>query len=455
MSGSRVHASAPVADVRTAAFADLHTGVLAGVLTGVLVGVLTGAAAPPAYAEDLRDHPCQLVTLDDATDNVVTEQVSRPLEVMGVDRAQALFERSGRVAGEGVVVAVIDSGVSPIAGINVVERIHIAGATPPEHYHGTAVAGLIAGQARPDSPDPLPVGVAPGAGILDVQVYDDPAADEDSDGVPIRAENVAAGLQAVIDALPRHNVKVVNISLAVPDSREVRQRVKTLWRRGVVVVAATGNRPREGDVSNPLTAEFHPHQPGENAAHAVHPASYPSVLGVNASMTGVDPGVSPTTYVLENSRSDIAAPTAGAVSYSVTGGTCLLVEPATSWAAAQVSGVLAMLQSAYDETPAKAVRRLLTTANGRADIPNKLLGAGEVEAYAALTQPLTMDDQGNFDPTAARGEQQRVPAPEPQPDLLASIRRDAVWWGLVGGGVLILALVLRPVLARRRSEGAS
>ena len=36
-------------------------------------------------------------------------------------------------------------------------------------YHGTAVAGLIAGKPRGD----LLTGVAPGAQIVDVRVYDD------------------------------------------------------------------------------------------------------------------------------------------------------------------------------------------------------------------------------------------------------------------------------------------
>ena len=36
-----------------------------------------------------------------------------------------------------------------------------------------------------------------------------------------------------------------------------------------------------------------------------------------------------------------------------------------------------------------------------------------------------------------------------QPDVLAATRRHAVWWGLLGGGALLVAVVLRPVLSRR------
>jgi membrane-anchored mycosin MYCP len=200
-----------------------------------------------------------------------------------------------------------------------------------------------------------------------------------------------------------------------------------------------------------LGPEFDAFQPGEDAAKVVHPASYPHVVAVSSSMTGMPPGTDATDWVLENSHTMVAAPTAGAVSYSVTGGPCLLSTPATSWAAAEISGVLAMLQSVYDESPARARSRLLATASGRPDIPNSLVGAGEVSAYAALTRPLSMDERGHIDPSAAQDEPQRVAAPHEEPDVLAATRRNAVWWGLLCGGVLLLALVLRPVLARRRS----
>jgi membrane-anchored mycosin MYCP len=181
----------------------------------------------------------------------------------------------------------------------------------------------------------------------------------------------------------------------------------------------------------------------------VHPAAYDPVLGVNASMAGAG-GADPHEFVLENSATDLAAPTAGAVSYTVNGGTCLLGTPATSWAAAEVSGVLALLFGHFpDDTPAMAVNRLLLTADGRPDIPDRLSGAGDVQVYDALTRPLAMDADGTAQQTAPEPDRRVYAAPKPQPDVLASTRHDAVWWGLLGGGALLLALVLRPVLARQ------
>jgi membrane-anchored mycosin MYCP len=155
--------------------------------------------------------------------------------------------------------------------------------------------------------------------------------------------------------------------------------------------------------------------------------------------------------VLESSATDVAAPTAGAVSYSLRGEPCLLLDPATSYAAAEVSGVLALLQSAYDEPVAASVRRLLTTADGPSDVPNPLVGAGTVQAMDALTRPMDIAPDGTDEGAGSVEHEPQVLSVPPEPDdLLASTRHDAVWWGLVGGGVLLLALVLRPVLARRR-----
>ena len=118
------------------------------------------------------------------------------------------------------------------------------------------------------------------------------------------------------------------------------------------------------------------------------------------------------------------------------------------------NGVVVDLAVLFEEIDALEARgvdctRLLLSADGRADIPNRLSGAGDVQPLDALTRPLAMDEQGVAEETAPEPDRQVYAAPEPEPDVLADTRRDAVWWGLLGGGALLLALVLRPVLARR------
>ena len=184
-----------------------------------------------------------------------------------------------------------------------------------------------------------------------------------------------------------------------------------------MTVAPTGNRLRNdtGDTGSALVPEeqFGEFRPGENARDVVHPAAYDDVLAVNASMAGTG-GADPHLYVLENSATDLAAPTAGGVSYTVNGGTCVLSTPATSWAAAEVSGVLALLFAHFPgDTPAMAVNRLLATADGRPDIPNRLSGAGDVQPYDALTRPLAMDADGVAQQTAPEPDTQVYAPPSP------------------------------------------
>jgi membrane-anchored mycosin MYCP len=198
-----------------------------------------------------------------------------------------------------------------------------------------------------------------------------------------------------------------------------------------------------------MPSSFETPRPGEDAAPYVHPADYDDVLGVSVTPAGSS-NPDPTHWALENSMTDVAAPSAGAVSYSLRGESCVLTDPATSYATAEVSGVLALLQSAYDEPVGDSVRRLLATANGRPDIPNTLVGAGEVQAMDALTRPMVIEDGDDVGAGSVEHQPQVLNVPEEPEDVLASTRGDAVWWGLIGGGILLLAVVLRPVLARRR-----
>ena len=156
-------------------------------------------------------------------------------------------------------------------------------------------------------------------------------------------------------------------------------------------------------------------------------------------------------YVVRNSRTTVAVPTDDSVSYGLDGRPCVLEPLATSWAAAEVSGVLALLWQRHpDDTAAQVLARLVHTATGTADLPTPWTGAGVVQPLEALTRPLDPSRSGEVERTVAtaRGTAPAT-APRSRDDPLTSSREDAVWWGLVGGGVLVVALLLRPVLARR------
>ena len=407
-------------------------GLLRGVVGAVIVGaaVLVGVGAPnqlpAAGALTSDDSVCSadvVATSERLAD--ATTRVNPPHERMHVTQAHEL------ATGRGSKVAVIDSG--------------IAGAPPLYRYpgtaaallsgHGTIVAGLITGTD----------GVAPDAEVYDVRVFDEEAADETQGYKSLTSAGIAAGIRAVIAALPRQPVDVVNISLAVrQDDPVLRAAVADLVARDVVVVAAAGN------VAAPNGENFDG-TPGSDAR--IYPADYPGVVAVSAiAPSGTDPG----SYVVPNRDTDVAAPTVGAISVNATGSRCVIPDVATSWAAAQVSGVLALLHERFPKAnPRQLVARLRGTAEGSGaterdgSARDPWSGAGVVQAHEALTRQLDITPDGVVRGSVreARSGAQAPPAPA-KTDRYGSARALLQWWGLLAGALLALALLLRPLLRR-------
>jgi membrane-anchored mycosin MYCP len=409
---------------------------LAGIVAATAAGVVVGAA--PAYAVD---NACRDV--DVTTPPGDTGRPSAPYGLLGVEAAQDKVERFAPQR-EPVRVAVLSSGVLPGGAVPVHTGADLSAAggelTDPQ---GTEAAGLIAGAARADQ---QPVGIAPAAEIVDVRVYTDRDSGEAREQPSTPA--LASGLTWVSGHAKALNLKVAVVPFAVRDSGQLRQAVQAVQAKGVVLVAASGDRPADGST---FAADFDdPPSKTEDAATLFFPAGYPGVVAVNATGTGDPAGA--VESVVKNSRTTVAAPTYDAVSYGLNGHTCLVQQTSTGAAAAEVAGVLALLWRAYpDEKPAQIVARLVNTADGTTDDPTPLTGAGVVQPYEALTRPLAPSKSGQVERTAVHADTvTRATAPEPADDLLASTRENAVWWGLIGGGVLMVALMLRPVLARRR-----
>ena len=427
--------------------------VRAGVAAGLTLGVLAVAGTAPSYAVD---QDCANIPADQQ-DVLTTDRTGSPVQLMQVARAQQIAAESGRAPGEGVTVAVLDSGVADTELIDVV-RAGGPSSGEPVDYQGTAMAGLIAARGTAEQP----IGIAPGATILDVRVYDRRDPDDSSDEVGPRADRLLDGLRYVA-GLPKGDVGVLVVGLTFARTKELdtdlRDVLADLAAKDVLVVAASGDRPTEdSDALYPelgYDGEDPPH--GEDARPVIWPASNQGVLAVNATGTviveeevvaGDADG-----EVLRSSATDLAAPTADAVSVAIDGrSTCLLPEISTTWAAAEVAGVAALVRAAYDkESAVQVVARLESTATGSLRAATVLAGHGVVQPVEALTRPLRPSGAGEVGGTEAVDEtDQRAEAPQPEADVLASTRRDAVWWGLLAGGALIIAVLLRPVLARRR-----
>jgi len=207
--------------------------------------------------------------------------------------------------GAGVVVAVIDSGVSPHPAFREGQITHIdlTEGGSDFHGHGTAIASLVAGN------HPGAEGVAPGAQLLDIRIAG-------SDGLS-DSFLLAQGIHTAIE----HGADVINISMGTyGDAAPVAAAVAEAGQRGITVVAAVGN---------------------DRAGIKVWPAAYPGVISVS----GVDAD-GYLAYFSNSGTPTIAAPSVGIPSAYQEGGRALLaLGHGTSQATALVSGAAATFHS--------------------------------------------------------------------------------------------------------------
>jgi membrane-anchored mycosin MYCP len=351
--------------------------------------------------------------------------------------------------GRGIGIAVIDTGVAPGAPgggrVDVRAQPGLPGISPRIlDTHGTLVAGLVAGENE----DGAALGVAPGARVVDIKVADarrNVVQDLDvPDPVTLESDRVAEAVRLATAQRKALGIRVINLSLNF-DDRDPRlaAAVRDAIAKGIVVVAAVGNRPVDEDGNlDPDEA----YEVGEDAVR--FPATVPGVIGVTA--LGQDGTLDPT-FVWTGQDVDVSAPVFNAATVNVGGTTCLLESVATSWAAAEVSGLAALVLERYgDLTPAQVATRIEATARGALQ-DDALDGHGMIQPLEALTAELDIAPDGKLNRVPAHQAPQRQPDPPPVAgDELAELRTSLLWWGLGAGGALVAALLLRPLLARRR-----
>lgn len=163
--------------------------------------------------------------------------------------AQAAWEFT---QGEGVLIAVIDTGVDlehPDLKDQLVPGISVVGEGRPDdgHGHGTLIAGIAAAAA--DNNEGV-AGVAPGAKILPVRVFDSAGSATSS--------RVARAIRFAVDTASRRRAKLVlNLSFVGPSQPQagsadrpesaifgdeaVKQAIADAAATGAVVVTAAGN----------------------------------------------------------------------------------------------------------------------------------------------------------------------------------------------------------------------
>jgi serine protease AprX len=175
------------------------------------------------------------------------------LDTLGVRQVWEMGYR-----GEGVGVAVIDSGVFMDRDFTedpkkphtrVVVQKSFNSETPSDEFgHGTLVAGIIGGHGG--ASDGMYAGIAPGVTLINLKIMDDY-------GMAYESDTVAA-LQWVYENKEAYNIRVVNLSIQSTleqsyHTSPLDAAAEILWFNGVVVVASAGNYQSDSEI-NPILA---------------------------------------------------------------------------------------------------------------------------------------------------------------------------------------------------------
>ncbi|HKS98215.1 MAG TPA: S8 family serine peptidase [Rugosimonospora sp.] len=274
----------------------------------VLVGCtsLIQTVSLPAYADSVRDSEWYLATLQIPESHKISQ-------------------------GEGIIVAVIDTGVNarqPELSGNVLvgadeSRGFIGNGWQDSSGHGTAMASLIAAHGKNERDGAL--GIAPKAHILPVRA----AASGNVLPEDVR-KSIAWALQ--------HHPKVICIASGGPQSDLWKPALDAALASDVVLVGAVGNR-------------------NEGAKSVVWPAAYPGVIaaaGIDRAGQHADFSVTGPEVVLSAPAVDIVTP--GRNGQYITGS-------GTSAATAIIAGAAALVRAKFPNLPAaEVVHRLEATA---------------------------------------------------------------------------------------------
>ena len=358
----------------------------------VVAVLLVGLAPAPVWADSIRDQQWHLGFLNVAEAHRYSQ-------------------------GEGVTVAVIDSGVDAthpdLTGSVLAGTETFGGGTGDGHTdtvgHGTGIAGLIAGHGHGPGNSAGVLGIAPKAKILPIRT----TSGIDSDP--------AAATRGIDYAVAR-GAQVICIALAGGESEGARRAVSSALAAGVVVVAGVGNKP--GDL------------------FVAYPAAYPGVVAA----AGIDQDGNHADISVTGPEVVLAAPAVHVMSTRPNGS--YNTGTGTSEATAIIAGAAALVRSRYPNlSGTEVVRRLTATAIDKGTPGrDKEYGYGVLNLVDALTKDLPPPS-----PSAQPSPTDRAGTAGPDPNQ----PHTALAIGLIGTGGLILltTIVAGTVWLRRRPAG--
>lgn len=269
----------------------------------------------------------------------------------GVTATQAVYAHDQGITGDGIKIAILDTGVSithpdlRIAG----GQTFVTGTTSYEddNGHGTHVAGII--NAIPNTYGVE--GMAPNAQVYALKVLD-------ADGV-----GYYSGIIEAIDWCVANGIQIVSMSFGGTEYSEVLRQViqETTTEHGILFVAAAGNN-------------------GTGEETETYPARYSEVLSVGS----VNASYTRSVFSSTGAELDIMAP--GEQIWSTSLGGEYSIRSGTSMAAPYAAGAAALVWSADQSLTADQVKeQLLTNAVSLGD--RHEYGAGLLHVLPGTNTP--------------------------------------------------------------------
>ena len=257
-----------------------------------------------------------------------------------------LPEAHALAKGSNIRVAVIDTTIDarhPDLAGTVTATFDAIGKPDKPHSHGTGIAGVIAAHGKL-------MGVAPSVTVLGIAAF-----------TSLGSKGSSMAILTGLEYAGTSGADVINMSFAGPSDPEMQLKIAALRKKGAVLIAAAGNA---GPQSRPL-----------------YPAAYPEVIAVTA--TDADDKL----FDKANRGTHIAVAAPGVSILAAAPGESYQMQSGTSFSAAQVSGVVALLLERNRQLDPEAIRRILTSTArdlGPAGHDNQF-GSGLVDAFSAVS----------------------------------------------------------------------